>query len=384
MLDEVTAIPDLPPMELPITDEPRTSFTLPSAYYTSPAIHEREKEAIFYRTWQYVAHRSAFTEPGDYVTLRICDQNIFVMKGGDGVLRGFYNVCRHRAHELLAEPHGNVGTAIVCPYHAWTFEREGKLRAARFSSQRPGFDKADFGLRPIRLELFCDCVFVNLDDGARSLASLAGDMEADLRRRVPYLGDLKMHSHRVDLLGDARQKAGWKVVVDNYVECYHCRHAHPDFASLISMDDYRLEVGRIWSRQLGARTRPVNTAYDFDPDEGCSGSMFWYLWPNTTFNILPGSNELAVFAIRPIDHEWSDFEGHVLTADGRTNERRTAYTANVLAPEDIALCESVQRGLKSKGYDQGPIMAGAAPTGENEYAIHHFHKLVHEALGDCG
>ena len=126
MLDEVTAIPDLPPMELPITDEPRTSFTLPSEYYTSPAVYEREKEAIFYRTWQYVAHRSAFTEPGDYATLRICDQNIFVMKGGDGVLRAFYNVCRHRAHELLAEPHGNVGTAIVCPYHAWTFEREGE------------------------------------------------------------------------------------------------------------------------------------------------------------------------------------------------------------------------------------------------------------------
>ena len=150
------------------------------------------------------------------------------------------------------------------------------------------------------------------------------------------------------------------------------------------MDHYRLDVGRIWSRQLGAETRPVNTAYDFDPEAGCPGSMFWYLWPNTTFNILPGSNEMAVFAIRPIDHEWSNFEGHVLTADGRTNEARTVYTANVLAPEDIALCESVQRGLKSKGYDQGPTMAGDAPTNENEFAIHHFHRLVHEALnGRC-
>ena len=384
MLDEVTAIPDLPPMELPITDEPRTSFTLSSEYYTSPAVYEREKEAIFYRTWQYVAHRSAFAAPGDYVTLPICDQNIFVMKGGDGVLRAFYNVCRHRGHELLSEPRGNVRSAIVCPYHAWTYEREGGLRAARFSSKRPGFDKADFALRPIRLELFCDCVFVNLDDDAESLASLAGEMEADLRRRVPWLGDLKMHSHPVDLLGDARQHAGWKVVVDNYVECYHCRHAHPDFASLISMDDYQVDVGPIWSRQLGPKTRPANSAYEFDPDVGFPGAMFWYLWPNTTFNILPGSNELAVYRIRPIDHEWSSFEGDVLTADGRTNDARTTYTANVLAPEDIALCESVQRGLKSKGYDQGPIMAGADPAGENEYAIHHFHKLVHEALGDHG
>ena len=383
MLDEAPATLDLPAMERPITDEPRTSFTLSSDYYTDPAVYEREKEAIFYRTWQYVAHRSALAEPGDYVTLRICDQNIFVIKGGDGVLRAFYNVCRHRAHELLGETRGNVGSAIVCPYHAWTFEREGGLRAARFSSKRPDFDKSDFGLRAIRLELFCDCVFVNLDDDAESLASLAGEMEADLRRRVPWLGDLKMHPHPVDILGDARQHAGWKVVVDNFVECYHCRHAHPDFASLIEMEHYQLEVGRLWSRQVGAKTRPSNTAYDFHPDEGYPGAMFWYLWPNTTFNILPGSNELAVYRIRPIDHEWTSFEGDVLTADGLTNEARTTYTANVLAPEDIALCESVQRGLKSRGYDQGPIMAGDLPTGENEYAIHHFHKLVHEALDGC-
>ena len=384
MLDEVTTMAELPAMDRPITDEPMTSFTLSSEYYTNPAIYEREKEAIFYRTWQYVAHRSAFREAGDYVTLRICDQNIFVMRGGDGVLRAFYNVCRHRAHELLSEPQGNVKSAIVCPYHAWTFEREGGLRRARFSEERPGFDKASYALRPIRLEIFCDCVFVNLDENAESLASLAGDMEDDLRRRVPFMGDLRMHSYRIDLLGSTHQHAGWKVVVDNYVECYHCRHAHPDFASLISMDHYRVDVGRIWSRQLGSETRPKNTAYDFDPDDGYPGSMFWYLWPNTTFNILPGSNELAVFAIRPLGHELTSFEGHVLTADGRTNEARTEYTANILAPEDIALCESVQRGLKSKGYDQGPIMAGAAPTGENEYAIHHFHRLVHEALNGSG
>ena len=154
MLDEVTSMTDtaLPDMERPLTNEPMTSFTLPSEYYTSPAVYEREKAAIFYRTWQYVAHRTAFERPGDYVTLRICDQNIFVMKGGDGVLRAFYNVCRHRAHELLSEPHGNVKSAIVCPYHAWTFEREGGLRRARFSEERPGFDRADFALRPIRLE----------------------------------------------------------------------------------------------------------------------------------------------------------------------------------------------------------------------------------------
>ena len=142
--------------------------------------------------------------------------------------------------------------------------------------------------------------------------------------------------------GQTRQNAGWKVVVDNYVECYHCRHVHPHFASLVCMDEYRLDTGRIWSRQLGGKTRPENAAYRFDPDGGgYRGAIFWYLWPNTTFNIFPGSNEMAVYAIRPIGHEWSSFEGHLLSADGRINDERVTYTANVLAPEDIALCESV-------------------------------------------
>ena len=117
-------------------------------------------------------------------------------------------------------------------------------------------------------------------------------------------------------------------------------------------------------------------AYEFMQQSG----IFWYLWPNTTFNILPGSNEMAVYATRPIDHEWSSFEGHFLTADGGINDARATYTADVLAPEDIALCESVQRGLRSKGYDQGPIMSGDTPSGENEYAIYYFNRLVHEAL----
>jgi phenylpropionate dioxygenase-like ring-hydroxylating dioxygenase large terminal subunit len=202
MLD---AKPDMPPMDLPITEAPETSFTLSAAYYTDPAVYEREKELIFYRTWQYVAPKGLFQKPGDYVTVQICDQNVFVIMGGDGALRAFYNVCRHRAHELLSEPHGNVSSVIVCPYHAWTFEREGALRGARFSDQRPGFDKADYGLTPVRLEMFLDCVFVNLDDGAESLASIAGEVEADIRARAPFVDTAKPLGVRTDLLGDTVQ-----------------------------------------------------------------------------------------------------------------------------------------------------------------------------------
>ncbi|MEL6421821.1 MAG: SRPBCC family protein [Pseudomonadota bacterium] len=365
---------------LPLGEAAETSFTLPSSWYTDPAVFEEEISSIFHRTWQYVAHRSAFVKEGDYVTLSICGQNIFVMLGGDGELRAFYNVCRHRAHELLSEPSGNVRSVIVCPYHAWTFEREGGLRGAPMANQRPGFDKADFGLRQVRLEIFLGCVFVNLDETAAPLHEIAGDLEEDIRGELAYVDRLRSPSLSVEVLGETVQKAGWKVVVDNYVECYHCRHAHPDFSSLICMDEYEIATGRYWSRQIGREVRSDNTAYALADDAKMRSSAFWYLWPNTTFNVLPGSEELAVYAIRPIDHETSSFEGHVLSAGGEVNEVRTRYTAEVLAPEDIALCESVQRGLRSKGYDQGSFVAGPGLGGESEASLHHFHRLVMEAL----
>jgi len=377
--------PNIPDMELPITDVPETSFTLSSSFYTDPDIYEREKEQIFYCSWQYVAHMSSFREPGDYVTLKICDQNVFVIMGKDRTLRAFYNVCRHRAHELLSEPFGNVRSVIVCPYHAWAYEREGELRGARFSEQRPDFNKADYGLRAIRLEMFLDCVFINLDDNAETLESQASDLSSDIRKHVPYLDELKVVDQDLTLLGETVQQAGWKVVVDNYVECYHCRHAHPDFSSLICMEKYQTVCGPLWSRQLGEDIRNSNSAYDVPDSAPVQSSLFWFLWPNTTFNILPGAKEMAVFAIRPQGLTQSSFEGHVLTTDPESkNSARAKYTADVLAPEDIALCESVQRGLLSKGYEQGPIIAGDGAGGEGEMGIHHFHKLVHDALATSG
>ncbi|MEM7176440.1 MAG: SRPBCC family protein [Pseudomonadota bacterium] len=379
MLDHKSDV--MPAVDLPITEEANRSFTLPSSWYTDPAIYEKEKDAIFYRTWQYVAHKSMFKEPGDYVTLRICDQNVFVMMGRDHELRAFYNVCRHRAHELLSERSGNVKSVIVCPYHAWSYEREGGLRGARFSNERPGFDKRDYGLHEIRLEMFVDCVFVNLDDHARPLAEMAGEMEADIRARVPMLDQLEMVGTDTNLLGETRQAAGWKVVVDNYVECYHCHHAHPDFSSLICMDKYQVECGTYWSRQLGSDIRQQNTAYQVHEDDELQTSAFWFLWPNTTFNMLPGKGEMSVFAIRPIDAVTSSFEGHILSPDGKVNQARANYASTVLGPEDIALCESVQRGLMSKGYSQGPIIVGDEASGQGEQGIHHFHRLVQEAMG---
>lgn len=375
-----TTTHELKQYEKPLVEDPQVSFTLPSYLYTDPAVYELEKEKIFYRTWQLVAPVHYFAEPGDYVTVQICDQNIFVMRGGDGELRAFYNVCQHRAHELLPPGKGNVNSVIVCPYHAWAFTREGALRGAPRASVRPGFNKADFSLKQVKMEVFLNQVFVNLDPEASSLNEIAADLAADIKSRVPFLDRLSVPAD--SNFGETYIKAGWKVVVDNYVECYHCDHAHRDFANLISMDTYEHETYGLWARQLGKDIRCDNTAYKLAEDAPFMQSAFWYLWPNTTFNIMPGIEEMNVSAIRPVGLAESDFSGHTLSVTGEFDQARADYTAAVLMPEDISLCESVQRGLKSKGYTQGPMIVDDDRTGRGEHAIHHFHRLVQSALND--
>ena len=356
---------------------PENAYSLPARYYTDPEIFEREKEFIFYRSWIYVGHLAHFEKPGDYLTTQIADESVFVIRDHDRELRGFYNVCRHRAHQLL-QGAGNVN-AIVCPYHAWTYESDGRLRHARHADKVAGFDAANFCLKPVQVEVFCGFVFVNLDMQAASLASQAGDLAEDLAARFPKLGELRCAADTV--FGAPRMQAGWKIVVDNYVECYHCTLAHPDFADIIDMNDYRMESFGLWSRQLGMKTKNKNTAYDFSPESSVTGAVFWYLWPNTTFNVFPGSAAIQVFTVRPFGIDSSSFEGHTYLADELDNPARNDYIANVLGPEDQAICESVQRGLRSRSYNQGRFVIDPEKSGIAEHALHQFHCLVKQALG---
>ena len=301
--------------------------------------------------------------------------------GDDNKLRAFYNVCQHRAHELLPEGSGNVARAIVCPYHAWAFEKSGQLRGAPRSENRPGFNKKDFSLKSVKLEMFLDSAFVNLDSNATPLSDIAGDLEKDIRVRAPFVNKLDTHSKFLaDDIGMTNINAGWKVVVDNYVECYHCEHAHKDFCDMISMNTYKHDTFGLWARQLGEDINDNNTAYKLKPNDPFKKSAFWFLWPNTTINILPGAEVLNFAIVRPTAIDKCLFEGHSISVSGNFHEGRQKYAANILVPEDISLCESVQRGLKSKGYDQGPLIVDPNRSGRGEHALHHFHRLVQHAM----
>ena len=366
----------------PLHTDPARAHTLPARFYLDPEVFEREKEAIFYRHWHYAGHLSQLEKAGDYVTLRIADESIFVMRGEDGTLRGFYNVCRHRAHELL-QGSGCV-ESIVCPYHAWTYRSDGSLRHARFAEKVPGFDHDAFCLPQVRVETFCGFVFINLDHDAEPLAAVTGGVEEALREDAPFIEELRpMESWSFST--STVMEANWKVVVDNFLECYHCQKAHPDFCDLFDMGAYETEIGRWWSMQRGPKVRSENSAYPVAGEEQVQRGMFWFIWPTTTINMLPGIANLTVMSILPHGIDQASFSGHRYALPGAEADRdRMRYMNDVLVVEDQNLCESVQRGLRSRSYNQGRFIYAPDGRGVSEHAVHHFHRLVHEALeGDA-
>ena len=275
---------------------------------------------------------------------------------------------------------GNVKAVITCPYHAWAYAPDGSLRTARNCEQVKGFDKKDFSLKAVRVEEFCNLIFVNLDDDAVPLAEQAPNLEASIRGFVPNYDELVFNG--TGTFGDAEMQAGWKVVVDNYVECYHCGPAHPAFADMIDMACYEHTIDGISAFQLGPQTKPENSAYSFSADDPVQRAAFWYLWPNTTINIVPGSVCVNITRMVPRSAMTTSFVNDRLTVPGEPeNEERNTYLFELLGREDQLLCESVQRGLQSQAYDQGRFIVGADLDGEEEHVVHFFHHMVKEALG---
>lgn len=362
---------------LKIDPDPAKSFTLPGWAYTDPSIYEAEKREIFYKTWQYAGALAELSNPGDYVTAKILDQNVIVIRDKEGQLRGFHNVCQHRAHELLKGR--GCARVITCPYHAWSFHADGRLRSARGAEKMADFPMEAFSLKPVRVEVFAKhFVFFNLDLKATPLNDLAGDLAKEIAAEVVRFDDLVPET----LAWESDVKANWKVVVDNFLECYHCRPAHPAFADLVDMPGYKVEARGLWSSQKGGIGRLDNRAYKVSPDAAVKDSRFWWLWPSTSFNMMPGEPSLGVFCMNPDGLDKTRQWGQILRLPGAKAEPdKAAYGQNVLMPEDNAICESVQRGLQSLGYDAGRFIYDPSGSEQNEAAVHHFHRLVADALG---
>jgi len=354
------------------TDGETPVRALDPRYYTDPGVFELETERIFYRTWQYAGHVSALARAGDYFTFAIREQQLFTVRGDDGVIRSFYNVCMHRAHELV-QGAGNK-RAITCPYHAWTYALDGRLRRVPNEDKAVAFDREAICLTEVRTEIVCGFVFVNLDATAEPMATRFPSLERELREYVPDIERLRPVTSM-----PVAESCNWKVSVENYNECYHCRLNHPTFASgVIDPTRYDVVPEGYCLRHAGYAAPAARMSYDVDPHAGTHATQYaaWFLWPAFSFQVYPGC-VLNTYLWRPSGVATTTVYRGWYAVDGEASARQDRETT---VAEDLRLVESVQRGLASRGYRPGPLVIDPGLGVNSEHSLHALHRWLLDAL----
>jgi phenylpropionate dioxygenase-like ring-hydroxylating dioxygenase large terminal subunit len=329
--------------------------TLPLAWYTDHEQLRRELELVFASSWQYVGHTGLVAEPGSYAATRAGHVPVVLVREGDGTLRAFLNVCRHRGHPV-AEGTGSRET-LQCRYHGWTYGLDGALRAAPRSGREPGFDLDGIALRPVSVDTWGPLVFVNPSLEPPPLREALG----------PLPEAVALDGLEFRFRDDFELAANWKVVCENYLECYHCAIAHPGFSRLVdvSPDVYRLEADGLVFSQFGP-----------ERDTGALGS-FHFLWPNLTLNVWPGEPNLSIGPVVPLDPARTGRYLDYFFAPGADEEwvRELLELDGQVGREDRALVEAVQLGVSSGLVEDGRLLA------ESEQLVARFQQLVRQAVG---
>ena len=362
-----------------VDSDPFNSWSIHSRCYTEAKFLQLDREQIFHRSWQFLCHESKLRDFGSYVTGDVQGQGVFAMRDNNGELRAFYNVCKHRGHELLVgEGRKN---RIVCPYHAWCYNLDGSLKAARRSEHLKNFNTSDIHLEQVRVEVFCHLVFVNLDVDATPMSEQCVGLASEVMSYAPDLPDLKF-AHRLTY----NINANWKSVVDNFLECYHCPVAHTDFCTLVDMDTYKVKTHGIYSSHIAKAGTSSNNAYAVE-NATVTDHAVWFLWPNTTLMRYPGRGNFMVWRFVPTGPEttYEEFDFYFETDTPNDDEMEAIkFIDDVLQPEDIGLVESVQRGMQTPAFNQGRFLVDPEESGMSEHAVHHFHSLVLDAYrGAC-
>ncbi len=340
---------------------------LPAPFYTSPEAFATEARVVFARSWQLVAHAGQLAGAGDHVVAEVGGLPLLVVRGADGNLRAFHNVCRHRAGPL-ATCDGRGARALRCRYHGWTYALDGTLRSAHEMGGAEGFDPADVRLPEVGVATWRGLVFVAVDARVPPLADLLGDVEA-------RLGATPIETWAFERRVSYTVAANWKTYVDNYLEGYHLPHVHPSLNRLLDYRRYETVTGTWHSLQ----TSPL----DGDDDlYGAGEAIYAFVYPNTMLNILP--DRLQTNRVVPLDAGRCrvdfDYFYPSATPDAAERERRArdAAFSDEVQQEDITICEAVQAGLASGSYVAGRL----SPLREN--GVHHFHERLREAWRDAG
>ncbi|MSP81506.1 MAG: hypothetical protein EXQ94_00890 [Alphaproteobacteria bacterium] len=237
----------------------------------------------------------------------------------------------------------------------------------------------------MKVDRLLDFYFVNLDLGAAAIAETYPGLAEEIAAHVPFLAELAYAGPAgPDLAAPppADLMANWKVLAENCMECYHCAPAHPAFVDLVDIKSYRVTNHDTWISSLSRAGNPDNRAYRFSRDDSSQRVDFWYLWPNTTLNVLPGEAQMVAFRFEPVEVGTTRTINEVLRRPGAPiNEERRNYGGNTLWREDKGICEAVQRGLRSRGYSRGRFIVDRDMTEISEHGVHQVQMLWARAMG---
>jgi choline monooxygenase len=347
------------------------AYTIPAPWYTDARIAQLELQNVFSRTWQSVGRAAQVEKPGQYVTATVAGEPIVAVRGSDGTLRAFYNVCRHHAMTVMNEPCGQA-QHMRCPYHGWTYSLEGELRGMTEFEGVCNFDRAQNGLVPVRVETWENFIFVNLDPHAAPLRDFLGAL-VGLAKPLNF-GGLKFVERRSYI-----QQCNWKVYVDNFLDGgYHVPHMHKGLNSVLDYTNYTIEnVDRCCVQSSPVAVDKSSEASAAATRKGDRAYYFWQ-YPNFMLNWYEGYLDTNLVIPLGVDRCEVIFDFYF----GATSEAQMPYIRESMGvservqQEDIVICDGVQRGLSSRAYQAGRLSV------RREAGEHLFHRLLAADLND--
>ncbi|MDX2275416.1 MAG: aromatic ring-hydroxylating dioxygenase subunit alpha [Hyphomonadaceae bacterium] len=337
------------------TGAPLSPVTLPASWYADPNLWSRERRAIFAKSWHFVTHASALPETGAWRAETLAGYPVLVVRDEAGALRGFHNVCRHRAGPLTEGEEGRCEGALVCRYHGWRYQLDGRLRLARDFGAAADFDPREFSLWPVRVETWRGLVFANLDLEAAPLTALLAPLDA-------RLGDADWSKLHIAARRSHDLGCNWKTYVENYLEGYHVPLLHPSLDAEVDSSRYAVRMeGAIAIHEVPMR----------DPNPVYEGLWAW-AWPNVAFNIY--ARGLMLERMSPIDHARTRLNYLYLMPEGETVSDETMKMSDAVVAEDKWVVERVQQNLGAGIYEVGRL------SPKHEGCLAAFQRMVRAAL----
>jgi choline monooxygenase len=335
-------------------------------------VFRQETRAIFGRYWQYACRGDEVARPGDYRACRAGHIPVVVVRNQNDQITAFVNVCRHRGAEIVLDGSRGNRNTLQCHYHAWTWDLDGRLRAAPGAQDEPCFCSEQFSLTRLAVGLLGPFVFVRPDPQAPTWDETIAGLPPVLLASPSPLAGLQFRERRT-----YDMRANWKIVVENFLECYHCAIAHKGFANLIDLNEYTITPHRYCSTQRGPLKSSAKARADaacFLKENGGQEGVYNYLWPNFMVNLYPGYGNASTNIIVPVAPDRTLAVYDFYFEEGMQETAAAVAFIDQVQQEDVILCESVQRGLTSGFCEQGRLML------QYEKGIQHFERLVFEAL----